>query len=192
MAGSLRAGATGPDDLPEIFNLLEKYRYTAALYGDSEEYLGKVDAGKRFVLDTKTRGDFGGPVHATRQTVVAEGKQSRELLGSGVDVFYLHAPDTAMPIEETLAGVNEVYKTGFFKRFGLSNYAAEYVEKIYGICKEKGYLLPSVYQGMYEPVARKQETVLFPTLRKLGMSFFAYSAMAGGFLSKSKQEVLDG
>lgn len=118
------------------------------MYGESEEFLGKVDAGKRFVIDTKTRGGFGGPCHATRQTVVAEGKPSRELLGSGVDVFYLHAPDTTTPIEETLAGVNEVYKTGFFKRFGLSNYGAEDVEKIYGICREKGYPLPSVYQGL--------------------------------------------
>jgi aflatoxin B1 aldehyde reductase len=66
------------------------------------------------------------------------------------------------------------------------------VEKVYNICKEKGYPLPKVYQGNYSPVARKQETVLFPTLRKLGMSFYAYSPMAGGFLTKTKQNILDG
>ena len=41
-------------------------------------------------------------------------------------------------------------------------------------------------------MARKQETVLFPTLRRLGIAFYAYSPMAGGFLTKTKQDVLDG
>lgn len=95
-------------------------------------------------------------------------------------------------MEETLRGINDVYKTGFFKRFGLSNYKAEDVQKVYDICKEKGYPLPVVYQGNYSAVARKQETLLFPTLRKLGMSFYAYSPIAGGFLVKTKQQVLDG
>ena len=36
---------------------------------------------------------------------------------------------------------------GFFKRFGLSNYKAEDVEKVYNHCKDKGYPLPQVYQG---------------------------------------------
>lgn len=83
------------------------------------------------------------------------------------------------------------------------------MEKVYNICKEKGYPLPQVYQGNYsavglnnetlltsdsncEQVARKQETLLFPTLRKLNMAFYAYSPIAGGFLTKTKQDVLDG
>ena len=82
--------------------------------------------------------------------------------------------------------------TGFFKRFGLSNFKAEDVQKVYDICKEKSYPLPEVYQGNYSAVARKQEEVLFPTLRKLGISFYAYSPIAGGFLVKTKQQVLDG
>lgn len=51
---------------------------------------------------------------------------------------------------------------------------------------------PTVYQGNYNPVARKQETLLFPTLRELGIAFYAYSPLAGGFLTKTKQQLLDG
>lgn len=47
-------------------------------------------------------------------------------------------------------------------------------------------------RGNYSAVARKQEELLFPTLRKLGISFYAYSPIAGGFLTKTKQDVLDG
>jgi aflatoxin B1 aldehyde reductase len=82
--------------------------------------------------------------------VYEEGTNSEKLLGTKVDIFYIHAPDPDTKLENTLAGVNEVYKTGFFKRFGLSNYKAEDVEKVYNICKEKGYPLPSVYQGECE------------------------------------------
>ena len=56
-------------------------------------------------------------------------------------------------------------------------------------CVEKGYPLPTVYQGPYHPLARHQETDLFPTLRKLGMSFYAYSPSAGGFLGKTVAQV---
>lgn len=109
-----------------------------------------------------------------------------------VDIFYLHAPDASVPISETLAGVDEAYKSGAFTRFGLSNYKVEDVQKVYDHCKENSYVLPSVYQGNYSAVARLQETVLFPTLRKLGIAFYAYSPIAGGFLTKTKQQVLDG
>lgn len=105
---------------------------------------------------------------------------------------YLHAHNTAFTLEDILAGVNEAHKAGFFKRFGLSNFLAEDVQKVYDICKAHYDFLPTVYQGNYNAVARKQEIVLFPTLRKLGIAFYAYSPVAGGFLTKTKQEVLDG
>ena len=108
-----------------------------------------------------------------------------------VDVYYIHCPDPSLDLADMLKGINDAYKAGYFKRFGLSNFKADDIERIYTLCKEKGYLLPTVYQGNYSPVARKQETILFPTLRKLNMSFYAYSPIAGGFLAKSKQYILD-
>lgn len=66
------------------------------------------------------------------------------------------------------------------------------MQKVYDICKANSYPLPSVYQGNYSAVARKQETLLFPTLRKLNIAFYAYSPIAGGLLTKTKQDILDG
>lgn len=96
-----------------------------------------------------------------------------------VDIYYLHAPDHSIPFEETLDGINKLYQQGSFKRFGLSNFHAEDVHKVYDICEKNGWVKPTAYQGNYNAVARKQETVLFPTLRKLGMCFYAYSPLAG-------------
>ena len=140
-----------PGALQEVFDALDEAGCskldTAALYGKSEEILGQENAGKRFTIDTKHKGGFAGSGYATKENIVAEAKNSRETLGTTVDVFYIHAPDGDTPLENTLEGINEVYKSGFFKRFGLSNYKAEDVERVYNHCKEKGYPLPSVYQG---------------------------------------------
>jgi len=103
----------------------------------------------------------------------------------------LHS-DPSVPISETLAGINDVYKLGFFKRFGLSNYTAEGVEEIYAHCKEQGYVLPTAFQGNFSAVARRYETLLFPTLRKHNIAFYAYSPLAGGFLAKTKEQVQGG
>jgi aflatoxin B1 aldehyde reductase len=97
-----------------------------------------------------------------------------------------------VPLSSTLAGVNEVYKKGYFTRFGLSNYRAEEVEAVYYYCKQHDYVLPTAYQGNYSAVARKPDTVLFPTLRKLGIAFYAYSPLAGGFLTRTKEQVAAG
>jgi len=183
------------ESLKEPFDILEhgdcKIVDTAALYGKSEEILGQANVGKRFTVDTKHKGGFL-PGYAKKENVIQDAENSKKMLGCDVDIFYIHAPDKDTPIEETLEGVNEVHKSGFFKRFGLSNFKAEDVQKAHDICKEKGYPLPTVYQGNYSAVARKQEELLFPTLRKLNMSFYAYSPIAGGFLTKTKQDVLDG
>jgi len=165
---------------------------SAQLYGESEKFIGQVKAGDKFVIDTKWKGGFQ-PGLAAKENIVKTGKESIEKLGvKQVDIFYIHAPDAQTPLEETLSGVNEIYKSGAFKRFGLSNYTASDVEKVYEVCKSNDYVLPAVYQGNYSPVARRQETELFPTLRKLGIAFYAYSPLAGGFLTKTAQQIKDG
>lgn len=53
-------------------------------------------------------------------------------------------------------------------------------------------MLPTVYQGNYNAVARHVEKDLFPVLRRLKMSFWAYSPIAGGFLVRSPQAIKEG
>ena len=51
--------------------------------------------------------------------------ESRERLGSDyIDVYYLHVPDHATPIEETLEAVAELLQRGAIRAFGVSNYAS--------------------------------------------------------------------
>ena len=41
---------------------------------------------------------------------------------SQLEMWYLHGPDRKTPYEVTLKTVNDLYKEGKFKRFGISNY----------------------------------------------------------------------
>ncbi|KAJ6457376.1 NADP-dependent oxidoreductase domain-containing protein [Mycena sanguinolenta] len=161
---------------------------TARIYGDSEEWLGKTGAGKRFAIDSKAPGGFV-PGSSTGETIPQLAKETVDRLGTNVDVYYLHAPDPSLELEDQLKGINEAYKAGYFKRFGLSNFTAADVQRVYDICKGKGYPLPTVYQANYSAVTRKQETELVPTLRKLGIAFYVYSPIAGGLLTKTAQQI---
>ena len=70
---------------------------------------------------------------------------------SQVNTYFLHAPDTETPLEETLGATNDLYVEGKFQKFGISNYAAADVERIYAIAKEYLWILPTVYEGSTAP-----------------------------------------
>lgn len=166
---------------------------SAMLYDGSEAFIGETRLSARgFIIDTKTPGGWQ-PGSSTREGVVQNLKQSlKKLHVEKAHVFYIHTPDKEVALEETLAGINDAYKEGLFDRFGLSNFQPSDVEIVYRLAEKMGYVIPTVYQGCYSPVTRKAEEVLIPLLRKLGMSFYAYSPLSGGFLMKTKEQVLVG
>jgi aflatoxin B1 aldehyde reductase len=65
------------------------------------------------------------------------------------------------------------------------------VEEIVTIARQNNLVLPTVYQGHYSAVSRKLENDLFPILRKYNMVFYAYSPQAGGFLAKTKTQLVE-
>ncbi|KAF3045928.1 hypothetical protein E8E12_007639 [Didymella heteroderae] len=162
---------------------------TARIYAGSEEQIGQQEKRTQFTIDTKVPGGFA-PGTANKDTIVAHAKEALEKVNiKQFDILYIHSPDPNIPLDDTLAGINEAHKLGIFKRFGLSNYAPQDVQRVYDLAKEKGYPLPEVYQGNYNPVARHLEKDLFPVLRKLNIVFYAYSPLAGGFLTKSAADL---
>ena len=183
-----------------VFEVLKKHNAlhidTARLYGASEEALGRLQAGTShgFTIDTKWCGGLaGGKPCSSKEQIIADTQDSLAKLGlSKVHTFYMHSPDAQTPLEDSLAGINEAHKLGAFEHFGLSNYPPAQVQEVYDVCKANGYVLPSMYQGLYNAVNRKQEDLLFPLLRKLNIAFYAYSPIAGGFLTKTRSFVENG
>lgn len=52
------------------------------------------------------------------------------------------------------------------------------VAEIVTICRANGYIPPTVYEGIYNFLDRTIEAELIPCLRKFGIKFVAYSALA--------------
>lgn len=163
---------------------------TARLYGggQNEKLLGQVGATHNFQVSTKINNTGDGALK--HDTILQSAQESLASLQTDVvDIFYIHMPDRSVPLEESLAAVDAVYRQGKFKRFGICSYSAPEVEEIYSLCKQRGYVLPSVYQGNYNAVARRSQRDLFPTLRKLGIHFYGFGPLAGGLLAKPVDEI---
>lgn len=161
---------------------------TAYLYtgGTSESIIGSYLTTKGLHGDvpvaTKANPFFNSRL--TRAGVLEQFSTSlARLEAPSVDLFYLHAPDHNTPIEESLQTCQQLYEEGKFTRFGLSNFSAWEVANVYHICKNNNWILPTVYQGMYNPITRMVEGELFPALRYFGISFYDYNPLAGGLLS---------
>ncbi|GJE95531.1 aldo/keto reductase [Phanerochaete sordida] len=108
-----------------------------------------------------------------------------------IDLWYLHGPDRTTPYEVTLKAVDELYKEGKFKRFGISKYMSWEVAEIVGICKANGYIQPTAYQGIYNAVHRAVEPELFPCLRKFGIAFYEFNPLGGGFFTGRYRSMQD-
>lgn len=162
---------------------------TAIMYvnGESEKIIGELPISRdsdKVSLATKANPLKGFKYDDVKNQLNASLKS---LQVDSVDIFYLHWPDHKLPIEDTLKAVNDLYKEGKFKEFGLSNFKAWEVVNIYHICKANNWILPTVYQGMYNAFTRHVEGELFPALRKFGLRFYAYNPLAGGLLSGKYQ-----
>lgn len=169
--------------------------------------LGDLDWQKRgIVMDTKYSPTYGRSVPDTwRKDLRHTPEMLREMLMKSltalktdkVDMWYLHSPDRSTPYEVTMKAVNDLYKEGYFKRLGLSNYMAWEVAQICELCKANGWKMPDVYQGVYNALHRSVEPELFPCLRHYGIAFYNYNPLAGGYLTSryhrdDKGEDIDG
>lgn len=187
-------------DVEAIIDVFQAHGFseidTARVYcgGTAEYLLGKIDLKKRGIkIETKLYPTVG-PARATKPaseviTHTPEGLRKyldislKALNVDQLEIWYLHGPDRAVPYEITLKAVNDLYKEGKFKRFGISNYTSWEVAEMVEICKANGYIQPTVYQGIYNAIHRKVEPELFPCLRKFGISFYAFNPLGGGFFT---------
>lgn len=100
-----------------------------------------------------------------------------------VGTVFLHFPDPATPVKSVLEAMAEMYNQGKFSELGLSNYPAWMVADVCHICDQNGWVKPTVYEGIYNPLTRKAEIELNDCLNHFGLRFYAYNPMAGGLLT---------
>ena len=160
---------------------------TAYVYnkGQSEEFIGKSlkkEGGEKFSVATKVNPRITGRLDG--DAVMMQFKESlRRLQLDSVDTLYLHFPDADTPVESALEACAELHSEGKIRELGLSNFPAWLVVDVYYRCKQNGWILPTVYEGLYNPLSRKAESELPMVLDNYGLRFYAYNPLAGGMLT---------
>lgn len=150
--------------------------------GNCEEVIGRVPAGAAIRIGTKFHPSLeGGPVLQLQRSLAA-------LRRNVVSIYYLHMPSTTTPLEDTLAEINQCHANGQFEAFGLSNFPAWQVVEICQYCQRKGYVLPTVYQGVFNALNRTAEYELLPVLRNYGIRYYTHGSLASGFLTGKYQQ----
>ena len=158
---------------------------TAYVYneGQCEKLLGQALKGKTgYKIATKVNPRISGRLDGE-----AAYKQLNESLARlelpRVDIFYLHFPDPKTPAASVLEACAELHREGKFTELGLSNFPAWMVADAWHICEKNGWVKPTVYEGIYNPLTRHAERELNAALNHFGMRFYAYNPLAGGLLS---------
>jgi diketogulonate reductase-like aldo/keto reductase len=151
---------------------------TAEMYGDgaAEELVGEAIAGRRddvFVVSKVL------PVHATRRGTVAACRASLRRLGTDrLDLYLLHWRG-ATPLEETVAGFEELRAEGLIRHWGVSNFDRRDLEQLLRV---DGGDAVQTDQVLYNLGRRSVELDLLPWCLRHGMPIMAYSPLEQGRL----------
>jgi aryl-alcohol dehydrogenase-like predicted oxidoreductase len=171
---------------------------TSNLYqgGEAETLLGELLGSDRddFVVITKYSGTRQqaprpGTTGNSRKTMVRSVEESlRRLKTDHVDVFMPHFPDGLTPVEEILAGFDDLVRSGKILHGGLSNFPAWRVAGAAVMADLKG-LAPLVgIQTEYSLAERSAERELLPMIDAYGLGALLYSPLAGGLLTGKYRE----
>lgn len=168
-------------------NLLD----TANVYsmGLSEEILGEALEGRRdrALVTTKARmrvGDGPNEGGASRGHLIAECEKSLKRLRTDyLDLYQLHEWDGHTPLDETLAALDSLVRSGKVRYIGSSNYSGWHLMKALGVSERAGYERFASQQIHYTLQAREAEYELVPIAIDQGVGILVWSPMAGGLLS---------
>lgn len=164
---------------------------TANMYnaGQSEVVVGKAIADRRdqIVLATKGRQSVGsgpndsggGRLHLMREL----DRSLKRLQTEFIDIYYLHAPDSETPIEETLRALDDMVRSGKVGYIACSNVRAWQLCESLWVSDRNNFNKFVCVQPLYNIVNRDIEVELLPLCRQHGVGVVSYSPLARGILS---------
>jgi aryl-alcohol dehydrogenase (NADP+) len=157
--------------------------------GRTEEIIGQWLQGKRddFILATKCVGVMSSrrwDRGASRKHIKAAIEASLRRLGTDhIDLYQLHSFDTATPIEESMAALDDLVRQGKVSYIGCSNFAAWQLALTIGRSEAAGWARFDCIQPRYNLLYRRNELELFPLCEQEGIGVIPYNPIAGGMLS---------
>jgi aryl-alcohol dehydrogenase-like predicted oxidoreductase len=164
---------------------------TADMYdrGRSEEFVGKAIGSKRSQVIIATK--FGSPMGegpnergGSRYYVMKAVDASLQRLQTDyIDLYQLHHPDPATPIEETLRALDDLVRSGKVRYIGCSNFAAWQLCEALWTSKFNNLQSFVTVQPKYNLLERRIEGELIPCCQAYGIGVIPWGPLAGGFLT---------
>jgi aryl-alcohol dehydrogenase-like predicted oxidoreductase len=172
-----------------LFDVADVY---GAPRGRSEELLGAALSGHRdrAVIATKFGVDMqggNGPdfgARGSRRYVRLSAEASLRRLGTDwIDLYQVHRLDPGTPLEETLAGLDDLVRAGTVRYAGLCNLAGWQLADTSWLARTAGLTRPVAAQNQYSLLERDSEREIVPACRHFGMSLLPYFPLANGLLT---------
>jgi aryl-alcohol dehydrogenase-like predicted oxidoreductase len=169
---------------------------TADIYGErggSETILGEALGTRRkdIVLVTKfgvAMDDEGQLKGGSERYIMSAIEASlKRLKTDWIDLYYLHRPDRATPIEETLRALNKLIEQGKVRHIGCSNMSAAQVVEAEQVAKTNGLHRFISCQDQYNLLSRQIEIDLIPAMRAHDLTLLPYFPLASGMLTGKYQ-----
>ena len=150
--------------------------------GRSEEFLGRILGPRRKAVLIATK--FGITGGASRRHVMEAAEASLKRLGTDwIDLYQLHRPDPATPIEETLGALDELKRQGKVRQVGCSYLTGAAFEASRQAASRHGFEPFTTCQNEYSLLVRGIERDLVPAMARHGAGFLPYLPLAGGLLT---------
>ncbi|MHA1569419.1 MAG: aldo/keto reductase [Alphaproteobacteria bacterium] len=160
--------------------------------GASEEVLGAAIAQAgirdRVLVATKAHYPTGqsdpNARGNNRRHLIAACEASLRRLGlDHIDLYQIHHPEPAVPIDETLRALDDLVRAGKVRYIGTSSFAAwQLVESLWA-AKEHHLNRFVAEQPPYNLLERRAEWELFPMAQTYGFGLLVWSPLAEGILS---------
>ena len=107
----------------------------------------------------------------------------RRLGTDRIDLYWLHAPDAATPIGETLEALDRLVAAGKVREIGCSNFSAVQLDEASAVAAERDLHRFVTVQNEYSLLHREPEAEVLPACDRLDMSLVPYFPLASGLLS---------
>ncbi|MCS6776585.1 MAG: aldo/keto reductase [Chloroherpetonaceae bacterium] len=165
---------------------------TADVYsqGVSEQIVGRaLSGGKRDRVFLATKfynrmgdgpNDRGGHRHYILRACEAS---LRRLNTDWIDLYQMHRPHPAVPIDETLRALDDLIRQGKVRYIGTSTFAAWQIVEALWVSKELHLNRFVCEQPPYNLLDRRVERELLPMCRTYGIATIPWAPLAGGLLT---------
>jgi aryl-alcohol dehydrogenase-like predicted oxidoreductase len=160
-------------------------------FGESEALLGDYIAPIRdeLVVATKFTGGsnpndglaFTG--NSRKSMVNSLEKSLGRLKTDHVDLYWVHFPDAATPIDEIMRGLDDLVRAGKVLYIGLSDFPAWRTARAATLAELRGWAPVVAQQIEYSLVQRTPDRDLLPMAAAHGLATVAWSPLGGGVLT---------